>query len=53
MDQALKRRGFNAAEVRSGKRPKTMTGAEALAKLQRSPELRVNVTAPGGRSRSW
>lgn len=33
-DQALKRRGLNAAEVRSGKRPRTMSGAEAMAKLR-------------------
>jgi hypothetical protein len=32
-DQALTRRGLNAAEVRSGKRPRTMSGPEALAKL--------------------
>lgn len=33
-DSALERRGLNAAEVRSGKRPRTMSGREALAKLR-------------------
>ncbi len=33
-DQELKRRGLDPAEVRSGKRPRTMSGAEALAKLR-------------------
>jgi hypothetical protein len=33
-DQALERRGLNAAEVRGGKRTRTMTGSEALAKLR-------------------
>ena len=32
-DQGLTRRGLDAAEVRSGKRPRTMTGHEALAKI--------------------
>ena len=32
-DQELKRRGLDPAEVRSGKRPRTMSGRQALAKL--------------------
>jgi hypothetical protein len=32
-DQALKRRGFDPVEVRSGKRPRTMSGHEALARI--------------------
>jgi hypothetical protein len=38
-DQALERRGLNAAEVRSGKRSRTMTGTEALAKVRRLQRL--------------
>jgi hypothetical protein len=41
-DQALERRGLNAAEVRSGKRAtaRTMSGADALAAVKAAARFR-------------